>query len=93
MKKELNIRVEYEPTPIKHLSIQCPKCKNWFRARDITDSPINFQYQLYNLDCVCPKCEEEFLLEDYKINEEESYGAAVYEDCLIGEEKTVWKKL
>ena len=27
---KINVRVEYECNPIRHLALQCPYCNNWF---------------------------------------------------------------
>ena len=31
----MNVRVEYESTPIRHIAVQCPYCSKWFNGRDI----------------------------------------------------------
>lgn len=28
--KKVNMKVEYERTPIRHLAVQCPDCDFWF---------------------------------------------------------------
>ena len=35
-----NVRVEYEPLPIRHIAVQCPNCKKWFRGWEITEDDL-----------------------------------------------------
>jgi len=45
-KEDINIRVEYELTPIRHLAVQCPECKSWFKQGDICLDYISYSYQM-----------------------------------------------
>lgn len=58
--EKINARVEYESTPIRHIAVQCPQCKNWFYGDDISKRDIRFDYHLSFMDCSCPKCGYEF---------------------------------
>lgn len=57
---KINIRVEYECNPIRHLALQCPYCNNWFQGDDIYNELVSYNYQLYELNCECPKCYSSF---------------------------------
>lgn len=39
-----NVRVEYEPLPIRHIAVQCPECKNWFHGMDMKWRKFSPQY-------------------------------------------------
>ena len=87
MKKETNVRVEYECTPIRHLSVQCPECKNWFYGFDICKKRVQFEYQLYDAECQCPVCGIEF---EADCNIQECNSEEVYKDVMT--KKTEWVK-
>ena len=55
-KRKVKCRVEYESTPIRHMSIQCPECKKWFWAYDIAKERPYYSYQISNTQCKCPIC-------------------------------------
>lgn len=59
-KIKVNVRAEFESTPIRHLAIECPSCKNWFYGWDISKKDVRYDYELYFLDCSCPKCGFDF---------------------------------
>jgi C4-type Zn-finger protein len=79
----INMKAEYEQPPIRHLSIQCPSCKNWFKAEDILDTSVAYESELYYADLCCPKCEFETTVSycEYSIKECES-SKEVYENVL-----------
>lgn len=90
----MNVRVEYDhQTPIKHIAIQCPKCKRWFNGKDITKDSLNYEYQIYNAQFTCPICSKVFCgdwnigYEDVHIEEIEY--PQVYKDCV--HKKEVWE--
>lgn len=41
-----NVRVEYESTPIRHIAVQCPNCKKWFRGWEITEDNLRYAYEI-----------------------------------------------
>lgn len=88
----MNVRVEYECTPIRHIAVQCPICGRWFNGRDITKDELNYDYQLYYTQFHCPICNTFFMADsdnDYAglIVEEMSYPE-IYKDCC--KRKEVW---
>ena len=38
MSNNLNIRIVYEPTTIRHIAVQCPFCEKWFNGKVKTNS-------------------------------------------------------
>lgn len=87
--KKVNIKVEYESTPIRHLAVQCPDCKNWFHGYNIIEDECQYSYQLINAKCTCPKCGSEFKI-DYKSDIEESGEfPEFYDKCL--KQKVSWE--
>ena len=86
-----NVRVEYESTPIRHIAVQCPDCKKWFRGWEITKDSLSYSYEIGFAKFECPICEREFggLQHTDKPNIEEVGHPAVYEGCL--EKKVKWK--
>lgn len=86
----MNIRVEYEPTPIRHIAVECPKCKKWFRGNDISDIHISNDGDLYFAHFTCPVCHSGFDKRSSVLNNiTEIDYPKVYEGCLEKEE--VWK--
>lgn len=67
MDKKVNVRVEYELTPIRYLVIECPNCKNWFHQNDIVDDHVSYSYEMSSTECNCPKCETYFKLRNVNI--------------------------
>lgn len=87
--QKANIKVEYESTPIRHLAVQCPKCKNWFQGWDIIKSDCTYDYELLGAECECPKCGNKFRI-DYKSYVEESGDfPEFYDKCL--RQKITWE--
>ena len=33
--KKVNVKVEYDRIPIRHMAVQCPDCKNWIGTMNI----------------------------------------------------------
>ncbi len=92
-----NVRVEYECTPIRHISVQCPQCEKWFYGSDITDDDLCYSYQIDMAHFICPVCGKEFgrhidWLTSAKCDtphvEEMSYPE-VYEGCM--RRKEIWE--
>lgn len=94
-----NVRVEYECTPIRHIAVQCPKCKKWFHGTDITHDDLRYSYQIDIATFHCPVCKTEFgynrdnnwnpLKEKDKSFIEEVSYPDVYQDCLT--QKIIWE--
>ena len=86
-----NVRVEYESTPIRHIAVQCPNCKKWFRGWEITEDDLRYAYEINFAVFKCPVCETEFggLQHADKPNIEEVGHPAVYDGCL--QKKEVWQ--
>ena len=89
----VNFRVEYEPIKLRHVAVECPYCKNWFRGWDITEDELFFETDLHFAEFHCPKCGKWFKVMDnsrdhhYDIDERDY--PEVYKDCL--ERKEVWE--
>lgn len=87
--KKVNMKVEYESTPIRHLAVQCPDCNSWFFGHDIIKGECLYKYQLQGAECQCPKCGSKFKV-DYESNIEESGEfPEFYDKCL--RQKTTWE--
>ena len=84
----MKIRVEYDPAPIRHIAVQCPECKNWFRGYDITKDKLSYEHQIYFAQFDCPICGKFFNGND-RLEIEETDYPDVYKDCL--ERKEVWE--
>lgn len=91
-----NVRVEYEPIPIRHIAVQCPECKNWFHGMNITDDDLFYSYQIDMASYCCPVCHTTFGRSDWnnfkgkdKPNIEEVSYPDVYEGCL--KQKVIWE--
>lgn len=90
----MNVRVEYEATPIRHIAVQCPACGRWYNGREITEQKLSFDYQIYNAQFICPVCGKVFGADacsgyaNAKITECGS-NTEVYKDCL--RRKEVWE--
>ena len=89
----MKIRVEYDPTPIRHIAVQCPKCEHWFHGRDITNDKLEYEYQIYYAQFICPVCGKVFGADKSysfaNMQIEETGYPDVYKDCL--ERKEVWE--
>ena len=89
----MNVRIEYDPTPIRHIAVQCPKCEKWFHGRDITKDKLQYECDVYYAQFECPICGKIFGADMYtdwdKVHIEEVPYPNVYKDCL--EKKEVWE--
>ena len=95
----INFRVEYEPALIRHASVECPECKKWFNARDISERAIHITAHLEWGSFVCPLCSRYFSLSGERL-----FGAAniieydnshdVYKDCVTKREvrEVIWEQ-
>lgn len=89
----MNVRVEYDPTPIRHIAVQCPDCKRWFYGWDIVDGEFDdlmFDYQIYFATFTCPICTKRFggNQNATKVYIEEVAYPEVYDECLT--RKEIW---
>lgn len=90
MIREINIKAEFEVSPIRHLAIQCPKCDTWFKGTDILVEDAHYEYDLMNAECHCPKCGYEFEINYQKSNvDEDERFPAFYDKC--AKRKTTWE--
>lgn len=90
----MNVRVEYEPTPIRHIAVQCPKCSKWFYGSDITNDRLSFEYQIYYAQFECPICGKIFGADensDFANVTIKEVGSAeeCYKGCL--QRKEIWE--
>lgn len=90
----MNVRVEYEATPIRHIAVQCPKCERWFYGEDIIKGnfyDLRFSYQIHFATFKCPICGAEFggIEDKNKVHIEESSYPEVYDKCLT--RKEIWE--
>ena len=94
---DFNIRVEFDPKPIRHIAVECPKCKKFFPGMSITNSDLSYEYQINFARFECPVCGLKFgykgcgclyQKDDRPIIHEMPYEE-VYKDCL--HKKEVWE--
>ena len=89
----MKVRVVYEPRHIRHIAIQCPKCKNWFYGDDITSDELTTEYNIDFASYVCPKCNHAWSCSGYPNHEmpevEETSYPEVYRDCL--QKNVIWE--
>ena len=94
----MNVRVEYESTPIRHIAVQCPHCDNWFNGRDIIDGDwlrdLMYDYQISFAKFHCPICDDNFGFDNSydKANmniKEVSSAEECYANCL--QKKEIWE--
>lgn len=52
----VNVKVEYDLTPIRNLAVQCPKCGNWFSGYEILEYVAEYKEDLPGSPCHCPRC-------------------------------------
>lgn len=90
MSKKVQLKVEFESRPVRHLAIQCPDCNKWFKQTDITikkwisnESDIN-QFT----KCECPACGCKFDLGNVEYDENVEFPE-FYDNC--AKQKTVWE--
>ena len=63
---KVNVRVEYEPIPIRHIAVQCPACERWFRGNDIADRMLEYKHEINFAHFVCPVCGKIFGCNSYR---------------------------
>lgn len=87
----MKVRVEFDPTPIRHIAIQCPKCERWFYGWDVTTDNLCYEYEIKYAHCTCPVCGNTFSWYDEDEVEVETVDSAeaCYDGCL--EKKVVWE--
>ena len=56
----MNVRIMYDPSPIRHIAVQCPSCDRWFNGQDISDRELEYDYELYQTQFTCPICGKVF---------------------------------
>lgn len=89
----MNVRIKYDPTPIRHIAVQCPKCEKWFYGRDITKNSLDYEYQVKCAYFKCPMCKASFGGDEYNdwldVHIEEVDYPDIYKGCLSKNE--VWE--
>lgn len=94
----INYRIEYDPTPIRHIAVQCPSCGRWYHGNDITEDDLFYDYQAEMAEFQCPVCGTKFSCVDYCHDGVEICGTHI-EECGSAEEvyagcltrKEVWE--
>ncbi len=91
-----NVKVEYDMIPIRHIAIECPKCKKWFRGWEITDDDLSEHGDIYYATFTCPLCHKKFGFDPSSHGDsgwlptiEESCHPEIYKDCLSKRE--IWE--
>ena len=93
----MNVRAEYENTPIRHIAVQCPHCGKWFNGWDVVWAvdaleALRYEHQIPFATFECPVCGKEFggMQHGEKVDIQEVYSAEeCYKDCLS--KKEVWE--
>lgn len=92
----MNVRVVYEPTPIRHIAVQCPHCGKWFSGLDalvgVPSKDLRYDHDIKYADFECPVCNKEFgnIVNGADVNIKEVYTAdECYKDCL--KQKVIWE--
>ena len=86
----MNVRIEYDAAPIRHIAVQCPQCNRWFNGREIVDGDvIKYKQDLDFTDFICPVCGRIFSEYGDNIAVEETDYDGVYKDCM--KRKVVWE--
>ena len=92
----MNVRVEYESTPIRHIAVQCSYCGKWFCGWDVVVSnnslrDLRYDSDIHFAEFQCPVCGKGFGgLQNNDAPNIEEVGSAekCYKDCL--QKKEVW---
>ena len=87
--KKVNVKVEYDRIPIRHMAVQCPDCKNWFASYDIVQSDWDYEHQINGAICECPICQNSFGISDDSNIEESGEFPEFYDKCK--KQVTTWK--
>ena len=86
--EKIKVAVEFDPTPIRHMAIQCPKCHRWFNRHDIANDDIDFDSDIdSSAKCECPACNHEFDLGNVEF--EYPDFPDFYDKC--AKKKVVWE--
>lgn len=89
-RRKVNVRVEYEASPVRHVAVQCPSCEKWFQGNDISDRHLCYDYDIRLATFYCPMCNESFGFpedsDDVEI--QESCYPEIYDGVL--RKKEVW---
>lgn len=56
----INVKIVYEIPSIRHISVQCPRCGNWFNGQKIASERLKYRCQLDFAVFTCPVCHEDF---------------------------------
>lgn len=90
MSKKVQLKVEFEPCPVRHLAIQCPDCNRWFKQTDITlHKWISDESDISQFtECECPACGCKFDLGNVEYGEDVEFPE-FYDNC--SKKKTVWE--
>ena len=78
--RTINAKVEYEIPTIRHMTIECPDCHEWFVANDIANDHISDHFDATRAKYVCPLCGAEFgyLKDQYPFTEQDEI---VFSEC------------
>lgn len=87
--KNVKIKAEFDPSPIRHLAIQCPNCNNWFVGNDILYKQVMYEYEIKGNSFNCPICGTYVLISDDSKIEEDVDFPKFYDNCK--KKKTVWE--
>lgn len=92
MEKKVQIKVEFEPTPIRHMAIQCPNCEKWFHHADIVEGDwIKYAHEIeVYTKCKCPICGEEFDLGNVELDERVNFPE-FYNNCMTKKVNVEWE--
>ena len=92
----MQVRVEFDPAPIRHIAVQCPECEKWFHGWDIVNGKqfddLRWGYEISWATFTCPVCGAEFggLQNKEEINIQEVGSAEeCYKDCL--KKREIWE--
>lgn len=86
--RDVKIKASFYMRPIRHMSIGCPYCQNWFRKNDILTDDVDYKEEIIGVKCHCPVCDLDFKIGiDSEIRD--LSDSDVYENCL--EKKIVWE--
>lgn len=86
--EKIKVAVEFDPTPIRHMAIQCPRCERWFYKYDITNVRVDYKHDIDSYaKCKCPVCDHEFDLGNVEL--EYPHFPEFYDKC--AKKKEVWE--
>ena len=93
----MNVRVEFELAPIRHIAVQCPHCNKWFCGWDVVNARNPFNELRDSVDIkfatfTCPVCDKEFggiQHREQVVIQEVGSAEECYKGCL--KKKEVWE--